>query len=366
MNNKGSQFNIKTFSWSTSLFSFKPSQIVIGLLLLFTINTSISGAERPYMIVKESEYAGLQARATQWPWSVMKTKAISDANSLTYNPGGRYGSKCTRAHDIASSCALAYILDPDNRPTYVNKVETVLAPAMDDIMQGKLNGVNFHGQNVGPAFSAFMVYLALDIMYNDLSVDIRKAIEDDCDYIASNHRDSWRSSKYAIEGMMELYHNGPTDVFAQKKEDYRKYILDETTSDGVFTTGPGYTVSRLYMDLRMQKKIFMDVCEYHGYHEFYSDPKFQNLYEWIMGYIMTPFNRTYTFGDSPPMKSLDHWAASVYRMPRFSRRAQQYAVWHIGPLTDELIMGRLLHYILCDSVSLAPVRPLSRIFQNGG
>ena len=339
---------------------------MISLLLLVFISQKVFATSHPHIIVNDTAYAELQARAEQWPWSVMKSKAISDANSLTYNPSEGYSSKCYRAQDIASSCALAYILDPDNRPTYVNKVETELANAMDDIRNGKQSGVDDHLYSVTPSSPTFMAYLALDIMYNSLSIGIRQAIEEDCDYIASNHKDSWRESKYAIEGMMELYYNGPTDVFEQKKEDYRKYILDETTSDGVFTTGPGYTKSRLFMDNRIQKKMFMDICEYQGYPEFYSDPKFQNLYEWIMGYIVTPFNRVYTFGDSPPTKDLDHWAASVFRAPRFSKKAQQYAAWHVGLLTDELIKGRLLHYVLCDSVPLAPVRPPSRIFQNGG
>ncbi|UCH64175.1 MAG: T9SS type A sorting domain-containing protein [Fidelibacterota bacterium] len=367
MNNKGCKFNIRTSSWFTSPFSYKPSRIIIGLLMLIAMSANASEITHPHIIVKESEYAELQARAENWPWSVMKSKAISDATSLTFNPSDGYSTKCYRIQDIASSCALAYILDPANRSTYVSKVETVLAPAIDNIRNVKENSsVDDHLYSVTPSSPTFMVYLALDIMYDSLSTDIRQAIEEDCDYIASNHWDAWRESKYAIEGIMELYHNGNTALFEEKKESYRSYILEETTSDGVFTTGPGYTKSRLFMDKRIQKKLFMDVCEYQGYHEFYSDPKFQNLHEWIMGYIVTYFNRAYTFGDTPPTKDLDHWAVSVFRAPRFSRRAQQYAAWHIGTLTDNLIKGRLLHYVLCDSIPLPPVRPPSRIFQNGG
>ena len=342
-------------------------RLLAGSVLICGLIQDAAGAARPYMIVTEADYSSLQARAAQWPWSVMKTKAIYDASHLTYDANASFQTKCNTAKDIASSCALAYILDPANRSTYVSQIETALAPAMDAIRNEKQNsGIDDHLYSVIPASPAFMTYLVLDIMHGDLSPDIRQAIEDDCDYIAGNHKDSWRESKYAVEGMMELYHYGNSATFAQLKELYRNYILDETTSDGVFTTGPGYTKSRLFMDKRIQKKMFMDICEFQGYQEFYGDQKFQNLHEWMMGYSVTPFNRTYTFGDSPPTKRLDHWAASVFRTPRFSGRAQQYAGFYIGALTDELIKGRLLHYVLADSVPLAPARPPSRIFPIGG
>ncbi|UCE17206.1 MAG: heparinase II/III family protein [Gemmatimonadota bacterium] len=341
-------------------------KITIGLILLFVLSQRAFGITHPFIIVKQSEYAALRARAEDWPWLVMKSKAIEEAKSLAYNPDESLPSKCVRAREIASACALAYILDPGNSSLYVSRIETVLADAIDDIRTEKQNGSDDHEYTVPPASAAFMIYLVLDIMYTDISVSIRRAIEDDCDYIADNHRNSWKESKFAIDGLKDLYHNGITDTFIEKKELYRKFILDETTGDGVFSTGPGYAKSRLFMDNRIQKKMFMDVCEYQGYHEFYDTPKFQNLYEWVMGYSVTPFNRSYTFGDSPPTKDLDQWAASLFRVDKFSNKAQRYGAWHVGSLTDELIQGRLLHYILCDSVPLSPERPPSRIFPNGG
>lgn len=349
-----------------NLSRVKYLKILIGLILLVVMSQKAFGITHPFIIVKQSEYAELRARAEDWPWSVMKVKAIEDATSLTYNPNESLPSKCVSARGIASTCALAYILDSGNSSIYVSRIETVLANAIDDIRTEKQNGSDDHEYTVPPASAAFMTYLVLDIMYTDISVSIRQAVEDDCDYIADNHKNSWKESKYAIDGLKELYHNGLTNTFIEKKDLYRNFILDETTDDGVFTTGPGYAKSRLFMDKRIQKKIFMDVCEYQGFHEFYDNRKFQNLYEWVMGYIVTPFNRTYTFGDSPPTKDLNHWAASLFRVDKFSNKAQRYGAWHIGSLTDEFIQGRLLHYILCDSVPFSPERPPSRIFPNGG
>jgi hypothetical protein len=340
--------------------------IVLYSFIFFIVDSAISAVPHPHMIVKESEYEIFRSRSHQWPWSVMKSKAISDAQSLSYNKASSYDPKCYRAQEIASACALAYILDPDNKSLYVNKVETELVNAMSDIRIIKQNSEDEHLYSVPPSSAAFMAYLVLDIMYNDLDSTKRKSIEDDCDYIASFHKDSWRESKYSIEGMKELYHNGLTDIFIQKKDAYKNLILDETTDGGVFSTGPGYSKSRLFMDKRIQKKMFMDICEYQGFHEFYSDSKIIALQEWVMGYLVTPFNRSYTFGDSPPTKDLDHWAASVFRVSRFSKKAQKYAAWNIGRLTDGMIKGRLLHCILCDSIPLEPEKPVSRIFNPGG
>ncbi|UCE08126.1 MAG: heparinase II/III family protein, partial [bacterium] len=334
-------------------------------LLLVVINQKALGLTHPHIIVKESDYPNLRTRSEKLPWSAMKSKAINDAKNFNYDSGASYSSKCTRAHDIASACALAYILDPNSRSIYIEKVETQLAQAIDYIRTEKGNKTD-HSYNVAPAHAAFMVYLVLDVMYNDLSTSKRQEMENDCDYIAANHTHSWNSSEYSIKGMMELYHNGKTTLFESIKDDYLEHVLSLTSDDGVYTTGPGYVKSRIFMDDRLQKKIFMDICEYQGYNEFYNNHKLKNLYEWILGYSVTPFNRTYTFGDSPPTKDLDHWAVSALRVNRFSEKAQRYASWQLGPLTDNMIKGRLLHYILCDSMPKPALRPVSRIFKNGG
>ena len=116
MNTRNNKFNLTTFFLFMNSIAYKQLYVFTGLFLIIIMSPKALCISHPHMIVTESEYAGLQARATQWPWSVMKTKAIDDATHLTYNPAESYQTKCYRAQDIASSCALAYILDPDNRP----------------------------------------------------------------------------------------------------------------------------------------------------------------------------------------------------------------------------------------------------------
>jgi len=239
---------------------------------------------------------------------------------------------------------------------------------IDDIRNDKENHETpyYHRYNVGPSHAAFLVYLGLDIMYNDIDEEKRKAIEDDCDYIASNHKNSWQESKYSIEGMKELYHTGASQSFIEKKNKYVNYLLSNTSPDGIYTTGPGYAYSRLYMDNRIQKKMFMDIVEYQGFKDFYDNPVFINLHEWLFGYSVTPFNRTYTFGDTPTEKYFEEWAASITRLSRFSENVEGYALWHLNELEDKIIEPELLNYLFYEDTPKTKVKPVSRIFNNGG
>lgn len=211
-----------------------------------------------------------------------------------------------------------------------------------------------------------MTYIVLDIMFSGIDPSVRRGMENDCDYIARHHRASWLESKFAIEGIGALYHEGVSEEFLRAKDRYRQYLLAMTSEDGVYTTGPGYAHSRLFMEERVQKKMFMDVCEYQGVHEFYNEPKLQRLYEWLFGYSCSPFNRTYTFGDSPPTKEFAEYSSAVLRAGRFSEAARGYAVWQMGPPRDQLLEGGLLQYLSCDSTVYTAVQPQSRIFPNGG
>ncbi len=343
-----------------------PSKPVTLCLILFFLSVlQLYAIDHPHIIVRASDYDSLQAKARTFPWSSIKAKAKNMATNLDISGNESLGKLCTRVHDIASSMALTYILEPESRPMIVTKTETQLLQAIDKIRRLKGDETD-HGHNVAPAHAAFMIYLLLDILYDDLNYISRVVMEADCDAIAKGHTSSWLSSAYAIKGLRALYHEGKSQQFEHYKDLYKNYILDLTTEDGVYTTGPGYTKSRLFMDNRMQKKIFMDICEYQGYHEFYSNAKLQRLMEWVMGYTMTPFNRAFTFGDTPPTKSLNEWSVAALRAKRFSRRAQAFASYQLGPLTEQNTIGGLLHFLLCDSLPVAPERPKSKAFTNGG
>jgi hypothetical protein len=341
---------------------------VVLLAVFVALQALGSDLQRPFMIVSKADYDSLRIRASRWPWSIMKAKAVRTVRAAILVTDTSLYRKTVLAHTLGSAAGLAYVLDPGRRSAYCATVEQVLRPLLHEIRTTKQRGYDSagHGGSVGPAHAAFMTYLALDIMYDDLDPAARKGMEEDCDYIASHHFNSWLESKYAIEAMMELYHHGPSGEFRRRAEIYRTLLWDMTTDDGIYGTGPGYAHSRLYMEDRSQKKMFMDICEYQGLHMFYAEPRFQHLHEWIFGYSVTPFNRTFTFGDSPPTKFLQELSSAVLRADRFSPLASAYASWFLGSPSDGAFTGGLLQYLMCRGTLSRPAAPMSRVFNNGG
>jgi hypothetical protein len=359
---------LRLYRCSRAVTVFLRPILLLLLMLIRGADAKPQPPAHPFIIVREAEYDSLRARASRWPWSVMKQKAMEAISTLRYHADATRYRKAMLVHDLGSACALARILDPSGAAKYAAIVAGDVRTALHDLRVWKETpgSPDEHETNVTSSHAAFMTYLVLDILYKDLDPAVRKGVEEDCDYIAGHHRASWWESKYAIEGICELYHRGVSEEFRRKKELYRMYLLNATSNDGVYTTGPGYAHSRLYMEERVQKKMFMDVCEYQGFHEFYSEPRLQKLYEWLFGYSMAPFNRTYTFGDSPPTKFFTEYSSAALRAGRFSPAAREYAFWHIGFPGEHVWKGGLLQYLSCESATFDTRRPPSRIFANGG
>jgi hypothetical protein len=341
---------------------------VLFLVLVGFADAHTQTPAHPFIIVRESEYDSLRARSFRWPWSIMKRKAIEAARPVSYQNEMTFHRKALLIHDLGSACALARILEPSGTAAYVGIVSNDIRTLLHDLRVEKESNPNpgDFGMNVVASHATFMAYLALDVLYNDLDPAVRRTMEDDCDYIADHQYAPWFESKYAIEGIRQLYHDGVSAGFQAKKDLYRSYLLNTTSDDGVYSTGPGYAYSRLYMEERVQKKIFMDICEYQGFHEFYGDPRLRNLYEWLFGYSVAPFNRTYTFGDTSPTKFFQEYSSAALRAGRFSTAAQGYAFWHLGSPNDDSWQGGLLQYLFCESSAFDKRQPASRIFRNGG
>jgi hypothetical protein len=339
------------------------------MLLLQCVHTGPAQTlKHPFIIVRESDYESLRARSVQWPWSVMKDKALAIVRLDSPAGPDSYYRKALRVHDLGTACALTRILDPASADVCAHHVSGEIRSLIHDLRVAKEQAAN-PGDfefNVVASHATFMTYLVLDILYNDLDPGIRGELESDCDFIADHQYSPWWESKYAIEGLRELYHSGPSERFQAKKDAYKKYLMNTSSPDGVYSTGPGYAYSRLYMEERVQKKMFMDVCEFQGFHEFYSEPQLRNLYEWLFGYAMTPFNRTYTFGDTSPTKTFEEYSPALLRAGRFSRDAQQFAYWYMRAPDWSSWKGDLLQYLFCESPVFEPRAPTSRIFRNGG
>lgn len=325
---------------------------------------------RPSIIVTEDEFDGLRSRASRSPWREMKTAAISDAETLAYSASlTPYGKgKCMRLRDIVSSNALAYILDPANRTTYKNKIRDQLNMGLDDLM------ATFPGSwdSVPLGCLLFNATLALDIVFDDLTPDERRTLEKKIESLVRMIKEWWFPAPQAVRGIWALY-QGDTVAFESNRTRYTSQIDAFFTDDGVFTSGNGYAAARLGFHERQQKSLFLDVLEYHGYHDFYSNDKIRKGHEYLYGYSVTPFGRCVPFGDTSPNDRLWHYTTShypdnastqIYRAGRFGEKAGRYAAWQ---LKNNVPWGRLLAYILTEQEpSSTPELAPSRIFSDGG
>ncbi len=107
------------------------NRLAIVMLLVLVSTPAVLQAAHPFLIVTEANYPELQSRAAAAPWSAMKSSACSDCLAIVFDTGTDYVTQTHQMDDIASTCALAYILDTNtaNRSAYVNKFYTAAMTA---------------------------------------------------------------------------------------------------------------------------------------------------------------------------------------------------------------------------------------------
>ena len=91
----------------------------------------------PFLLVRPEQLPTLQSRASQAPWSSMKQDALDTCLNLNYldtqNQPPLDRAKGYRVREIASACALAYILNPPNQTSYRQKLINTFNLAWPDI-----------------------------------------------------------------------------------------------------------------------------------------------------------------------------------------------------------------------------------------
>ncbi|MCK4752979.1 MAG: DUF5011 domain-containing protein [Planctomycetes bacterium] len=339
---------------------------VFGVFFVIFTVCGFVQAEHPFLIVSESDYPGLRALSSEWPWSDMKEDAISDIMNLSYNPNeSDYKQKAYRMADIVEAGALACILEPDAniRSTYVNMTYDKMATWWPDLRAGiTMSGAD---RIVPPGSAFFASVLALDILYNELTEAQRNTLENELQQVADwyNSRITpWQLNLYGCRGIWALYKGNQSDL-NQAKNDYRNYLMSQLTPDGVFHQGPGYAGARLGFD-RFAKAYFMDVLEFTGEdNNYYNNPTLKNFAEWLYGYAASPTWGYYTFGDSSLNRNYSYYSRGSFRANRFSEIAGRYAAfrnnWYTPP-------GRLLYYLFMTKPRPVAQHCPSRIFYDGG
>lgn len=319
----------------------------------------------PFLLVSKSDFAALQKRADHAPWSEMKQKAIEfalDKNNAYSNYLDREPLvRASVLSDIMSASALAYILDPENRPFYVDKIKENLS-YWDHLHKDRnfySNGWLYH---VPAGDAIYNSILALDIIHGDLSKKERNKIHGEINTAAEflyAGTSSWGLNKYGARGLWALYQG---DTSHPSIQEYMQQLYAYITEDGVFAPGPTYTHRITGTRHRDAKTTFMDIIHIQKIHDVYGDNRIKRGYEWIYGYSYTPTGRYFTFGDSKP-ELFSASGIAGYRASKFSAKAGALASGVIG---DTPPPARLLHYVLMTDTLPNPAKPSSDIFSDGG
>ena len=347
------------FAVQRSLFSIRPYWVFPCLLGSFGLAFSGTPAgAQSHILVQESEYANWQSLASQpGIWQDMKADAIISSNSLSYDTGiSGFGERNYRLRDVASTNALAYILDPANRSTYLQRIRDNLLVGLQDITSTH-NGNTAWEYHVPMGGMIYDAILALDVIRYDpgLSTANRNQIESYLDTAVNLVRTSvWHPNGQTVRSMWDLY-QGDTSGFLSWKNSHDSGLLSQFTAGGVVIPGPNYAAARLSSVYAQAKSMYLDVLEIQGYQEYYSNPELQNGYEYIYGYSHSPFGRGLTFGDAVDYSVLYAFSSSglvdnppILRADRFSEEAGKYAAWQIlqGGFTSSprSPRGRIINY----------------------
>jgi hypothetical protein len=342
------------------------------MLLIFTVITCLilsacsprpmqpfAPGTHPFLILKETEFAELQALATQSPWREMKATAISDATHLVYEPTEGYKKKSGRLGQIVNANALSFILDPVNRNIYKRKILQAI-DYWDDLFPSLYKGgADDWTHAVPPGEALFNCILALDVIHNSLTASELSAAESKLGQVSDWYwtHDSPHLTVWCVRGLWSLYSGEAR--FATARDEYRRSLFNHITPDGVYPPGPGYAAARVNNPATQH---FLDILEFTGNGTFRSDPKLKNFHEWLFGYSLTPFKRSFIFGDTAPVKFSARSSPASYSASRYSDLAARYAAGNVEGKAQNL----LLFYILMRKPMPKPERAGSRIFTDGG
>ena len=307
----------------------------------------------------------------------MKAEAINHCTNLQFTgmdnetacPGTAYAgnaSHCMR--NIMSACALAYITDPANKQTYLDKVVEVF-PKWEDILivqsgaqTGTRNTSNNYYNIAGAAY--FNTLLAVDIMYDDLAnmsweseldypdeyasqldyfhfvleqefnhfYGISKGVYDfynrNGNYLTYHMPSRHPPAKEAILSIWKIYNrtltaddpdsqvlmNGGQINPADGPNTVGGFIPETSSrvnSSGVYSEGAGYALAG-WGSNRMRSHL-IDVLEFTGLDnefgiDFCTDPRWQNFFQWLYGYASSSFGMNATFGDTYAYRGMEEEA----------------------------------------------------------
>ncbi|UXP33620.1 hypothetical protein N6H18_06590 [Reichenbachiella agarivorans] len=345
--------------------------IKILILFLFVILLSIQSGTAGN-IINTADYPYWRQLAADSPFfAEMKASAIHTANNGI------------ETRDVMGGCALAYILDPENKTVYIDKIKAKFETRITDMKIG--NGA---ATSSVPSHELFYALLALDVIRYDLDSATLVSYESILkSKIMSLVIGKWDPHGWAMR-MLWYKYIGEEDNFLNAKINFDIGLSEHyMANDGVSPAGTGYCVQRFNSIERAAKNTTLDIMEYMGYHEYYTNPGLIGLHEFMYGYATSPFGRVMLYGDSRNTHDQEAWTTedtvivspTIVKSARFSPEAYQYAMWVLregAGISSGILKGHLSNYLVMagsavnnnplefdtNDAAMAP----SRLFKNFG
>lgn len=332
-------------------------KIFLLLLVFASISNSYSqtSKEHPFLLTSKEMYSDLRLKQNTYPWSKIKNNA-EIAFDRTYTTTSNLTTNCVNIQNLVAANALLYILDPDNKETYIQNAETILDKIDEDtnLLLGEDQSSD-QAKAIGSCY--FVLLISMDVMYDDLDIVKRTSYEAIIfDRIFKINISSWKLNAFGLLGTWELYSQSDL-IYALR---YFPELVHQISPDGVGYNGPGYSAARLNLN-RFAKIYFMDVLDFTGVKKTYTDVRLIKFYEWLYGYSISPFRLSFTFADS----GSDRWYRrdAGFRAGRFSDLAKAHASW---AYQSEEPSGTLLSYLTIMEPPADPLIPVSKIYPDGG
>lgn len=352
---------------STSIF-IKEMKLINTLFLVFALTYSISACNadtdpiiedeierethHPFLITKKENFQQLQEKDADEPWKSMKTDAISRSKS---------GSS-TKPYDLQfyiGAAALAYIIDEENAQVHANRVRDAI---IDQYSKLELTDGGSWGGVVPPMGSFFVAILALDIVYDALTIEEIDACEEVIStQIFEIDRDgSWIDVRLGTHGAWDIYKGDRSTP----DDDYFNSIMLQVTEDGVSPVTNHYAWERVGGgNSRISKSGYMDVLEFTGIdRRYYNNERMQKFQRWLFGSSVNCAKEMAIIGDMLPTQGISNDMLHR-RVVNFDMEAAGYAAWfHEGTPA----IGNILTYVIPNQKLPDPIVPSSKIYTNGG
>lgn len=306
----------------------------------------------PFLIVRKDMFPALREKSSTEPWKAMKADAIVRSNTGSSNDA-------YKLQEFVGAAALAYVLDDVNAQKHANRVKDAIInkySKLEVIDGGGWGGVV---PNMG---SFFVAILALDIVYDALSVEDIQACETviESQIFKIGRTGSWVDVRYGTHGTWDIYKGDRTTP----DDKYYDGVLHQITPDGVSPVTNHYAWERVGGgNSRVSKSGYMDVLEFTGVdNRYYNNEQIQKFQRWLFGSSVNCAKEMAIFGDMLPTQGISNDMLHR-RVVNFDMEAAGYAAWFHK---DRPAYGNILTYIIPKQALPEPVVPSSKFYENGG